>query len=202
MDKHFLLLSVLISAICLVGRYSPGMLCTDYQPGSSHYQLTTTEANDLQYTLESVKLARDLYLTLNNRFESQVFSSLPKAEIHQLEAVQQLCSTYGQQAEVETPGEFRNESLKKRYDVLITRGTGTHRDALLTGALIEEIAIADFRAASQRTSRDDLRIMYEQLYGSSIRHFRSVVKAFESRTKERYVAQNMSAHAVDSILGR
>lgn len=145
-----------------------------------------------------------MYLALNNRFENQVFADLPKAEAHQLEVVQKLCSKYGQQAqaEAEAPGEFRNEALKKRYDELITPGSKMHRDALLTGALIEELALSDFHDASQRTSRDDLRIMYEQLYGSSIRHFRSVITAFELRTEGKYTAQKLSVHTVASILGR
>lgn len=202
MKKYLLPMSMLMSAICFVGTFSTAMLCNDFQPNSSYDLLTNTEASDLQYALEEIKLARDLYLALNNRFENQVFSDLPKAEAHQLGVVQQLCGTYGLPARVEAPGEFRNEALNKRYDELITQGLKSHRNALLVGALVEELAVSDFRDASRRTNRDDLHIMYERLYGSSIRHFRSVVAAFESRTEEKYTPQKLSAHTVNSILGR
>lgn len=202
MKQGLLLKWVLFAGAVSVCPFSNARLYTDFEPCSISNQLSPAESHDLQYAVEEVKLSRDVYLALYSYFDRPIFSDFPKSEAHHLATIQKLSRRYEQIDPVEALGIFRVEHFQKLHADLIQRGSKSHREALLVAAFLEELAISDFRDTARRTKQEDLRIMCDQLYGVSIRHFRTVVAIYEAEVNESYKAQKLSPHAMCLILGR
>lgn len=164
--------------------------------------LTESEAEHLQFMREEEKLARDVYLAMGELYNQRVFSNIPRAEQHHMNAILGLLNAYGVADPVIEPGKFSNEKLQRLYDELVARGSKSREDAFLVGALVEEVDIADLKVAIKQTTKDDLRSVYENLLGGSERHLNAFVRNYEAVSGKTYQAQKLTQAEVDGILGR
>lgn len=164
--------------------------------------LTPAEANDLLFMREEEKLARDVYITLYAEWGARVFDNISQAEQTHMDAILGLLDTYGLEDPVLGFGDFANTELQELFDTLVAGGMQFRLDALMVGALIEEVDMEDLVAAMERTHKSDILAVYGNLLAGSENHLNAFVRNIEALTGEAYVAQWLSQEEVDVILGR
>ncbi|VGO22610.1 DUF2202 domain-containing protein [Pontiella sulfatireligans] len=170
---------------------------------ASASELTDAEAADLQFMREEEKLARDVYNAMYELYGQRVFSNIPRAEQHHMDAILGLINAYGLEDSIKKkPGKFRNTELQKLYNDLVARGAKSREEAYLVGALIEEVDIKDLEDAMRRTGKEDLLAVFDNLIGGSKRHLNAFVRNYEAVSGKTYVAQKMPQVEIDAILGR
>lgn len=164
--------------------------------------LTGIEVADLMLMREEEKLARDVYNAMYELYGRRVFSNIPRAEQRHMDAVLGLLNIYGLNDPAGEPGKFSNEELQQLYNDLVERGTKSLPEALLVGALIEEVDIEDLVEAMKRTDREDILSVYANLLGGSKRHLNAFVRNYESLAGEPYKAQQIPQKQVDVLLAK
>ena len=171
--------------------------------GGTTVVVTEAEAADLLFMREEEKLARDVYITLHVLWGNQVFDNIAQSEQKHTDAILGLINKYGlPDPALDGIGEFTNSELQGLYDNLIVKGSVSELDALMVGALIEEVDIEDIVLSMNRTDKSDILNVYGNLLAGSENHLVAFVKNIESLTGEAYEAQYISQDEVDAILGR
>jgi hypothetical protein len=165
-------------------------------------KLTEAEAHDLLFMREEEKLARDVYVSLYEKWGVRVFNNIPKSEQLHMDAILSLLNTYGLADPVLESGLFSDPDLQSLYDTLLANGQQSKLDALMVGALIEEVDIEDIELAILRTDKSDLISVYMNLIKGSENHLNAFVRNIEAITGTPYVAQKISQEKVDKILER
>jgi hypothetical protein len=164
--------------------------------------LTEEEKNDLLFMREEEKLARDVYLTLFEKWGTPVFANIAASEQQHMDAMLILLNTYKlpDPAAATVVGEFINMELQELYDALIQRGNQSVLEALKVGGIIEETDIEDINAAIETSRLAKIDSVYENLLEGSYNHLRAFAKQITSLTGDPYVAQVVSQDIVDAIL--
>jgi len=87
-------------------------------------QLSEEEINGLQFMREEEKLARDVYLTLNSKWNIMTFKNISKSEQVHMDVILGLLNKYNidDPAEGNDIGIFINQDLQKLYNQLIEQG--------------------------------------------------------------------------------
>jgi len=172
------------------------------QKSSAVVSLTEEEKNDLLFMREEEKLARDVYLTLFEKWGTPVFANIATSEQQHMDAMLILLNTYKlpDPAAATVVGEFVNTELQELYDALIQRGNQSVLEALKVGGIIEETDIEDINAAIETSRLAKIDSVYENLLEGSYNHLRAFAKQITSLTGEPYVAQVVSQDIVDAIL--
>ncbi len=137
--------------------------------------LTQTQKNDLTYLIEEEKLARDVYATLYDKWNSLVFSNIVKSEIKHMSAVERLLTRYGVEAPstLDTIGNFENEKLQELYDALVERGEESLTNAFEVAVEVEELDISDVTALLEEEIPSDFKNVYSNLLKGSYRHLKA-----------------------------
>jgi hypothetical protein len=139
--------------------------------------LTLAEEQDILFMQEEEKLARDVYAALYGKWQIPAFRNIGQAEQTHLDSMTVLVDRYQLESSIsDARGAFSNETLLSLYKNLIQRGMVSTDEALLVGALIEEVDIVDLQEAMTRTSRQDILQVYENLEKGSRNHLRAFVK--------------------------
>ena len=173
-------------------------------PGSSTCQvqpLSTAEANTLTFMREEEKLARDIYLNMDEAWEGlPPFRNIAASEQKHMDAIKAKLDKY-QLPDPALPeiGAFKNDELQQLYDELLARGEGSYLEALQVGGLIEEVDIEDLEKAIAATKHADLAQVYESLMCGSRNHLRSFAAAIEAQGTV-YEAQYLDQKVVDAII--
>jgi hypothetical protein len=138
-------------------------------------ELSEVESADLLFMREEEKLARDVYITLNDKWGMRVFENISQAEQKHMDAVLVLIDKYGLVDPVgENPrGAFVNEELQTLHDTLVARGSESLVAALEVGALIEETDIVDLNDAIARDDNQDVLTLWQNLNKGSRNHMRA-----------------------------
>jgi hypothetical protein len=145
---------------------------------ASASSITDEEIAGLLFIREEEKLARDVYLTLNDKWSLKIFDNIIKSEEKHMEAMLVLLETY----DLEDPvginpvGVFVDPILQKLFDDLVARGMVSVREALAVGGYIEEIDLIDLESRSAVTERADILQVYANLARGSRNHLRAFVK--------------------------
>ena len=144
-------------------------------------ELSDVEVEGILFMREEEKLARDVYLTLYDQWQMQVFSNIAGSEGTHMEAVKTLIDRYGldDPAQGKAIGEFANEELQALYDQLVEQGSRSLVDALQVGAAIEEIDIVDLEERMAQTGKADIQLVYDNLVRGSRNHLRAFVSSLE-----------------------
>ena len=163
--------------------------------------LTDLEKQGILYMREEEKLARDVYLKLQEKWGLQIFNNIADAELTHMEAVKTLIDKY----ELEDPatqeiGKFNNPTLQQLYNDLVQEGNKSLHDALKVGAAIEEIDIIDLKEYLGQTEKEDIELVYENLMKGSRNHLRAFVKTIENQGYT-YTPQYLSQEEYDEIVG-
>ena len=140
--------------------------------------LTDDEKYWLTYLREEEKVARDVYLSLNDTWNLRIFKNIAASEQQHMDAIKQLLATYNipNPAAGKGTGEFTNPDLQQVYDDLIQQGSISKAEALKVGVIIEETDIDDLNEAIATTRHNDLKTVYSKLLQGSLNH----LDAFES----------------------
>lgn len=139
--------------------------------------LTGLELTTLLKMKDEEKLARDVYASLYQKWNSQVFSRISYAENNHLNAIVNILKYY-EQADtlVEETGVFADNEMQNIYNELLSKGSASIEEAYKTGALIEEMDIKDLNNALAETSNANISMVYENLMKGSRNHLRSFYK--------------------------
>ena len=163
--------------------------------------VSDVEAQGLAFMREEEKLARDVYKTLYEQWNTPIFANIAMSEQRHMDSVWQLMEQYGlEDSATDTIGQFNNAELQTLYNDLTARGQTSQLEALRVGALIEEVDIADLEDALAQTENPGIQVVYTNLMQGSENHLRSFVSNIENLGYT-YTAQVLEAVAVDDILG-
>lgn len=170
------------------------------EPDAGNERSELVEAQ-LQFMGEEEKLARDVYLHLNNIWNHNIFVNIAKAEQMHIDSVNKFLDAYDiPNLAPEEYGQFNNHELQKLYDSLVERGEVSLVEALMAGALIEEVDIKDLIDAIEQT--DDLAMiqMYTNLLQGSYNHLRAFVNQLASQGVTYLSQEVLTQEQVDAIL--
>lgn len=164
-------------------------------------ELTAKEAKGILFMREEEKLARDVYRAIYDRWGLRIFSNIANSEQTHMDALAKMIARYGLDDPVsdDIPGAFRDETLQSLYKELIERAGKSLNDALIVGAQIEELDIADLKRWLDATDNDDVRIVYQNLMKGSRNHLRSFYRQIE-RSGIKYTPGYLSADLFNRII--
>jgi hypothetical protein len=138
--------------------------------------LTTDEVADLIQMREEEKLARDVYLTLSEKWGVLVFDTIADSEQTHFEAIKILLDRYEvADPAIEGVGKFSTEGLTDLYKELTKQGSISLADAMYVGAKIEDMDIVDLKEVLATTKKVDLTNVYSNLLLGSMNHLRTFV---------------------------
>lgn len=164
--------------------------------------LSDVEEADLLFMREEEKLARDVYLTLYEKWGLTTFSNIASSEQMHMNALLRLLKKYDlpDPAAGNDIGEFTDADLQSLYATLIASGMVGPQEALMVGGLIEEKDMVDIQAAIDRSDHADIDLVYESLLCGSRNHLRGFAQNIGALTTAPYVAQILPQAEVDAIL--
>lgn len=136
---------------------------------STSATLTQEQKDALVFMYQEEKLARDVYLTLNDKWGARVFENISSSEQKHMDAVKSLLNKYNIEVPVldDTIGVFENEELQALYDELVEKGLTSLNDAYEVGVTIEETDIADLEERMENATSDMQRVFSNLLRGSN-----------------------------------
>ncbi len=168
------------------------------QPGSV---LTQEEIDGLLMMREEEKLARDVYLTLYDRWQLPIFKNIAASEATHTSAVADLLDMYQITDPVtnDAVGVFTNPAFTDLYKSLVEQGNESAVIALKVGATIEDLDIKDLQELLKKTSNTDIITVYNNLEKGSRNHIRSFTQNL-TKYGASYAPQYISQQAYDLII--
>ncbi len=161
-------------------------------------EITEKDAENLLFMLEEEKLAHDVYVYFNEKYNRRVFQNISKSEATHQKAVMYLINLFGLEAPEQKPvGEFYNAELQALYTKLTTEAK-TLEDALKAGALIEEVDIVDLKKAITETENENIKRVFSNLLRASGFHLKAFVRNLSVRGID-YKPQLLSQEEFDAI---
>ncbi len=149
--------------------------------------LSEEEIQGLIQMREEEKLARDVYLTLYERWGLPIFNNIARSEQRHTDAVRNLLEMFGIPDPVtnDSVGHFSNETFTRLYRELVERGNASLLAALRVGIDIEELDIDDLEELLSQTENPYIIRVYNSLLRGSHNH----LTAFR-RTYRQYLPGN------------
>lgn len=176
-----------LCSVALAGLLA-GCHSTDYQSTPDADALTDEQKFTLAYMWNEEKLAKDLYLALNEIWPQETLANIAnKSETLHEAMVETLVEAYDinitnlddyeqsySEAELRTlaPGEFAIAQLQNLYDTLYAEGAASAQDALEAACKVEVTDINDLTAyIVVAEGADDLVSTFESLRSDSYMHY-------------------------------
>jgi hypothetical protein len=165
------------------------------------YEYDTAEIDAATYLREEEKLARDVYLVLSLSWDTPVFSQVARSEQRHMNLVGLLLSRHGLADPVtdDTIGVFTNPELGQLFDDLTSFGQQSLADALVVGATIEDLDLADLAVLGDLSDEPDLDLVVENLAAGARNHLRAFTNALAANGLT-YEAQYLEQWVMDDIL--
>lgn len=142
--------------------------------------VTDDDKATLALMREEEKLARDVYLTLNEKWDQVVFQHISGAEITHMKLVKTMMDKYGVDDPVartkDKRGKFVNQQFQDLYKSLTSSGLTSMEQAFRVGAYVEEWDLKDLYRAEKATKSEDLQVLYGQLIRASEQHLRAFTR--------------------------
>jgi hypothetical protein len=172
MKKLVLAGLVVVGIFAFNGTYQNNQ--NDFVVTQKKYNLTDKQKQNLIFMYQEEKLARDVYITLGNKWNLRVMKNIQKAEQRHMNAVKSLLMKYN----ISIPkindkiGKFELPELQKMYDELISKGNKSVKDALEVGRMIE---IQDIKDLDKRikSATPDIKFIFENLKRGSEHHLKA-----------------------------
>lgn len=163
--------------------------------------LTDTDTADVLFLREEEKFARDVYLTLAERWQLPIFANIARAEQQHMDLVLLMLETYGLEDPVvdDGVGAFTDSWLDEQFDVLTAAGEVSLIEALFVGATIEDMDLADLLEITANTQNRHLALVAFNLAKGSRNHLRAFVKALAAQG-ETYTPQYLDQATFDAVL--
>jgi hypothetical protein len=154
-------------------------------------ELSEEQISGLEQMREEEKLARDVYLALDEKWDVTIFAQIARAESRHMDAVGGMLERYGLEDPIEghDVGSFPTQQVQDLYDGLVARGLTSLAEAYQVGATIEDLDINDLRKLQEADDLpSDVARVYENLERGSRNHLRAFVGQIEAADGD-YVAQ-------------
>ncbi len=160
-----------------------------------------TLAEDLQFLREEEKLARDVYITLYDKWQINLHNNISRSEQQHMDAIKDLLVAFSFSDPItdDAVGAFTNKKLDTLYDDLTSQGSISELDALVVGATIEDLDIHDIEQMMTRTSDPQVLAVYDRLQCGSRNHLRSFMGQLTARGGS-YTPQFISASSYAGII--
>jgi hypothetical protein len=164
-------------------------------------ELSDTDVIDILFLKEEEKLARDVYATLAERWQLPIFANIAGAEQNHMNLVSLLFETYDLEDPItdDAIGAFTDPVLSDLFDSLVTAGSTSFVDALVVGATIEDMDLADLDAMTQGTANQHLRLIAFNLAKGTRNHLRAFVRALGAQ-QVTYVPQYLDQETFDQVI--
>jgi hypothetical protein len=165
-------------------------------------ELAVEEAATLIHMREEEELAGDVYLALHKTWGLRIFADIAASEQKHTDALASLLTRHGIADPVvdDTPGVLVDEELGELYEALVVSGRESLANALIVGATVEDLDIADLVIAIAETDKPDLRQVHTNLLRGSENHLRAFV-AWLAQKDQTYTPQFISQARFDGIVG-
>lgn len=163
--------------------------------------LTADEIEDLTFTREEEKLARDVYTYAYAKYGLNIFKNIASSEQTHMDRMGDLIETYDLVDPItnDAAGLFNNTDLQDLYATLIARVDESLVEALQVGATIEDLDIKDLNEAIARVTQSDIQSAYEMLKCGSGNHFRGFVGQIQQQGSD-YTPQYVSEAEYQQII--
>lgn len=164
--------------------------------------LSQTELDAITFLREEEKLARDVYATLALSWDLPIFTKIARAEQRHMNMVGLLLERNGVTDPIvdDTIGAFTNPDLQALYLALVDSGESSLEQALLAGATIEDLDIADLEEMIAESDNLDIAFVGYNLVKGSRNHMRGFARALEMNGFDPYSAQYLEQDEVDAII--
>ena len=165
--------------------------------------LSEDETKGILLMLEEEKLARDVYLALDEKWNSTVFSHISNAEQRHYDKMNALAKQFNLTIPAsvanDEKGKFLNKKLQQAYDEMVEIGKVSLENALRIGANVEELDIQDLTEAIAQTENEKIIKVYVQLKQASEKHLRSFIKNLKKEGVD-YTPAILSQKYFDAII--
>lgn len=163
--------------------------------------LSQAELASLSFMREEEKLAKDVYITLYNKWGVNIFTNISASEQTHMESVLLLLTKYSLTDPVGSNaiGVFNNTTLQNLYNQLVVQGNTSILEAYKVGATIEDLDIFDLRNALINIDSQDIRLVYDMLTKGSRNHMRSFYKNILN-VGGTYIPQYITQAEFDAII--
>lgn len=179
------------------------LLAIMYSATAFAQTLSENEKAGILLMREEEKMARDVYQSLNEKWDQMPFVHISESEINHMARMKLLIDKYQLKDPVEKNadkrGAFDNQQLKKLYDELITSGKVSLEAAFRAGAKVEEVDIRDLKEALANTSNAEIKSTYTDLINASENHLRAFVRNLK-RLDVNYTPVVMDKKEFDAII--
>lgn len=140
--------------------------------------LSEEETNSLLLMREEEKLARDVYITLYQKWGTAIFNNISGSEQTHMDALLLLFQKYSLTDPVgnNAVGIFQDPSLQELYYQLVAKGNVSLSEAFIVGATIEDLDIFDLTRLKETINNQDILFVYDMLTKGSRNHLRSFNK--------------------------
>jgi len=164
--------------------------------------LSQVELDAITFLREEEKLARDVYATLALSWDIPVFSKIARAEQRHMNMVGLLLDRNGVTDPIadDTIGAFTNPELGALFTTLVDSGQSSLEQALLVGATIEDLDIADLQEMISENDNLDIAFVGYNLAKGSRNHLRAFSRTLEMNGFDPYAAQYLDQDEVDEII--
>lgn len=144
--------------------------------------LSESEEQGIRLMREEEKLAHDVYLFLNEKWELPIFNNISQAETRHFNAIGFLIENFElEDLAKKEAGKFHNEEIQYLYDSLTQKGDRSLIAALEVGAYIEEVDIQDLQQLVNSTSNETIQNTYQYLLRASGNHLRAFASQLANR---------------------
>jgi hypothetical protein len=197
MKRKNVLFMALIAVSSIVAAFLP---VSTYQT-SFNPSITEEEKQALIFMREEEKLARDVYLKMQEKYNARVFSNIYEAEYRHMTFVKDLLDTFKVDDPVKSNerGGFTNSELSSAYFRLIEQGNISLIEALKAGAEIEDMDIADLNKRIPLITNNAILKTFEYLKQGSENHLRAFMRNLQRRGGT-YEPKYLSKTEFDEIL--
>ncbi|MFZ4720527.1 MAG: DUF2202 domain-containing protein [Ilumatobacteraceae bacterium] len=150
-------------------------------PAATGGSVDSTERDGLLRMVEEEKLAHDVYVTLGDKWDVQMFDHIASAETQHEAAVQTLLGRYGiaDPTAGEGVGEFTNPAFDSLYAQLVADGNVSQDAAFQVGQQVEQLDIDDLESRMATTDNADITAVYQHLLAGSQHHLQAFTMMLE-----------------------
>lgn len=176
-------------------------IVADYTDQLEMTALSRGDIDALNLMREEEKLARDVYLTLGERWSMPIFFNIARAEQQHMDRVLSVMDLYEVPDPVvdDTVGVFADQHFADLYTTLVDLGSQSLVDGLIVGATIEDLDIFDLNELINIGTNDHMLFAWQNLVKGSRNHLRAFMAALDAQEGV-YLPQYLDQEAFDAIL--
>ena len=144
----------------------------------------TTLSTNLTHMRDEERLARDLYTALSAKYsQAAPFVNIARSEQVHFDTVGLLLTRYGvaDPSAGKNPGTYADPALQSLYDKLLASGSESLAKAYDVGVAVENLDIADLKAAISQTSQADVKAAFTNLMNGSANHLAAFTAAKDGK---------------------